>query len=97
MDEFTAALQAHSWPAIVGLALTLIAPAIGTIITGKVSPYAEKWVSLFRGLALGVGPVLAVGATWWIALITGIVGLLQSDGFQRLIRDVIPDWRGGPR
>ena len=97
MDEFTTALQAHSWPAIIGLALTLIAPAIGTIITGKVSPYAEKWVSLFRGLALGVGPVLAVGATWWIALITGIVGLLQSDGFQRLIRDVIPDWCGGLR
>ena len=97
MDEFTAALQAHSWPAIVGLALTLIAPAIGTILTGKVSTYTEKWVSLFRGLALGIGPVLAVGATWWIALITGIVGLLQADGFQRLIRDVIPDWRGGSR
>jgi len=97
MGEFTTALQAHSWPAIIGLALTLIAPAIGVVLTGKVSPYAEKWVSLFRGLALGVGPVLAVGATWWIALITGIVGLLQSDGFQRLIRDVIPDWCGGLR
>ena len=97
MDEFAAALQAHSWPAIVGLALTLIAPAIGVVLTGKVSPYAEKWVSLFRGLALGVGPVLAVGATWWIALITGIVGLVQAGGFQRLIRDVIPDWRGGSR
>ena len=97
MGEFTTALQAHSWPAIIGLALTLIAPAVGTIITGKVSPYAEKWISLFRGLALGVGPVLAVGATWWIALITGIIGLLQADGFQRLIRDVIPDWRAGSR
>ena len=97
MDEFTTALQAHSWPAIIGLALTLIAPAIGIILPGKVSPYAEKWISLFRGLALGVGPVLAVGATWWIALITGIVGLLQSDGFQRLIRDVIPDWERGSR
>jgi len=97
MDEFTAALQAHSWPAIIGLALTLIAPAIGTILTGKVSPCTEKWISLFRGLALGVGPVLAVGATWWIALITGIIGLLQADGFQRLIRDVIPDWERGSR
>jgi len=97
MDEFTAALQAHSWPAIAGLALTLLAPAIGIILLGKISPYAEKWVSLIRGLSLGIGPVLAVGATWWIALITGIVGLLQADGFQRLIRDVIPDWKRGSR
>ena len=97
MDEFTTALQTHSWPAIIGLALTLITPAIGVVLTGKVSPYAEKWVSLIRGLSLGVGPVLAIGATWWIALITGFFGLIQADGFQRLIRDVIPDWCGGSR
>ena len=94
MDEFTVALQSGSWPAIIGLALLFLAPAVSVVVAGKISPAAERWVSLARGAALGLGPILAVGGTWWIALITGIVGLAQSAGFQDLVRAVIPDYRG---
>jgi hypothetical protein len=94
MDEFTAALEGGSWSAILGLALLMLAPVANTYVVGKISPAAERWVSLARGIALGIGPMLAVGGTWWIAVVTGTVGLVQSAGFPDLVRAVIPDYKG---
>jgi len=94
MDEFTAALESGSWSVILGVILTLIAPAVGAILDGKLSPKAERWSSLVRGVVFGLGVSLAGGGLWWLAICSGLLGLLQSQGFRDQVRALLPDYKG---
>lgn len=98
IEELISAIGNGSVAAIVGLALLILAPAVLYVTAGKLSPLASKWVSLIRGLAVGLGSGLvaatASGGEWWVGLVTGGVGLLASQGFLDVIRSLVPD-RGG--
>ena len=96
-SDFLVALGSGQWPAVAGLALLLLAPAVLYVLDGKVSPVAAQWASLVRGVAVGLGSGLvassASGGSWWLGLVTGLVGLVASQGFLDLVRAVVPDRR----
>jgi len=98
-EQLGEALSTGSIPAIVGLILLLLAPAILYVTNGKVSSNVGAWISLFRGLAAGVASsLITVAATgsenWWIALIMGCATLIASQGFLDKIRVLIPNNAG---
>lgn len=93
MDEFLSALQSGSWSVILGAVLTALAPAVGYILDGKLSPLATRWASLVRGVVFGLGVSLMGGGVWWLALASGLFGLLNSQGFRDQVRAVLPDYQ----
>jgi len=96
-SEFLLALGSGEWSAVAGLALLMLAPAILYVLDGKVSETAAKWLSLVRGVAVGLGSGLvataASGGAWWLGIVTGGVGLVASQGFLDLVRALLPDRR----
>lgn len=94
MEEVQQTLLSGHWEAIIGMLLLVLAPAIEAILKGKLGSIADKWISLSRGVLLGVGAPLAASVAanvpWWVAVVTGLIGLVQSAGFQDQVRSLIP-------
>lgn len=95
-DGFVDALVSGDVVAVVAMFLLAIMVAVHGVTQGKISPTGAKVVSLVRGVVGGLtGHLLTAAVTgldWRIALLAGVGGLLLSQGFIDLIRQLIPDY-----
>ncbi len=95
IDQLVDAITTGNWPIIVGGALLLAAAITLYLTEGRISEAATAWVSLGRGVAIGLGGPLFAGGDWKFALISGVIGLLAARGFLDRVKAVLPSKRGG--